>query len=256
MRDASFAHAPAFTSVWALFLDVDGTLLDFAERPDAVRVDRELGDLLANLQAACAGALALISGRPVSEIDRLFAPLRLAVAGQHGIERRDARGVMHHYAFGGARLQRAARALHALVAEHPALLLEEKESSLALHYRQAPQLAEIAHRAALSAARGLGAGFELIAGKLVYELKPGGRDKGLAIDDFMTEVPFARRVAVFVGDDTTDEFGFETVNRIGGLSVKVGPGPSVARWRLADAAAVREWLSAYVSYTASRASTP
>jgi trehalose 6-phosphate phosphatase len=246
---------PAFGRGWAFFLDVDGTLLDFAERPDAVHVDRALGDLLANLQTSCGRALALISGRTVNEIDRLFAPLRLPAAGQHGIERRDAVGVVHRHTFSQKLLQQTARTLRALVADHPGLLLEEKECSLALHYRLAPQLGELARHAALNALRELGPRFEVLAGKFVYELKPGGRDKGIAIEEFTAEVPFAGRIPVFVGDDATDEYGFAIVNRLGGHSIKVGPGASIARWRLADAAAVRQWLDAYIVYAGARVDT-
>jgi len=85
------------------------------------------------------------------------------------------------------------------------------------------------------------------AGKLVYELKPGGRDKGTAIEEYMREPPFAGRTPVFVGDDLTDEYGFEVVNRLGGHSVKVGPGASAARWRIADADAVRAWLGEWLA---------
>jgi trehalose 6-phosphate phosphatase len=118
--------------------------------------------------------------------------------------------------------------------------------TLALHYRRAPELREVAERAMRALAGSLGDAFELQAGKFVFELKPSGKDKGSAIAEFMREAPFSGRLPVFIGDDLTDEHGFDVVNRLGGHSVKVGPGPSRARWRLEDASAVREWLAACI----------
>ena len=231
---------------WAFFLDIDGTLLEHADTPDAVRVDGAMRTLLADLQAGAGGALALISGRSVADIDRLFAPLVLPAAGQHGAERRDAAGRMHCHAFDEQPVRRAAKRLAAFAAAHPGLLLEDKGHSLALHYRLAPQLEGEARALVDEVLAGLGAGFELQRGKMVLELKAGGRDKGSAIAEFMAEAPFRGRVPVFVGDDLTDEFGFGVVNAMGGVSVKVGEGASQARWRIADAAEVRAWLGRWV----------
>jgi trehalose 6-phosphate phosphatase len=145
------------------------------------------------------------------------------VAGQHGAERRGADGHLHFRAprfapQGRPRNWRAGPA-------HPALLLE-KGASLALHYRRDPSLGGLAERETRQAVVALGDDFELLAGKFVFEVKPSGKDKGTAIDEFMAEAPFAGRRPVFVGDDLTDELGFERVNRLGGDSVKVGPGPT------------------------------
>jgi trehalose 6-phosphate phosphatase len=238
----SGASLPPLAADWAFFLDVDGTLLEHADTPDAVRVDGAMRSLLSDLQAGARGALALISGRSVADVDGLFAPLRLAVAGQHGAERRDGAGRMHSHAFDEAPVRRAAARLAAFAAAHPGLLLEDKGRSLALHYRLAPQLEDEARALVDEVLVELGEGFELQRGKMVLELRPGGRDKGSAIAEFMAEAPFRGRVPVFVGDDLTDEFGFGVVNGMRGVSVKVGEGPSQARWRIADAAAVRAWL--------------
>lgn len=244
---------PGFSADWAVFLDIDGTLLEHVERPDAVRADAALGSLLVALHEATRGALALISGRPVATLDALFAPLRLAVAGQHGIERRGADSRLHRHAFPLEPLRRAARQLGDFAARHAGLLLEDKGHSLALHFRLAPQLAGAAREAVAEVLAALGPDFEMQSGKLVLEIRPGGRNKGTAIEEFMAEAPFAGRLPVFIGDDTSDEYGFAIVNRIGGHAIKVGPGPSSARWRLADAAAVRKWLGAYTRYISSRA---
>jgi trehalose 6-phosphate phosphatase len=238
---------PALSPYWAFFLDIDGTLLELAERPDMVRADAGLVSLLGGLQQAANGAVALISGRSVADVDRLFAPLELPVAGQHGVERRDAAGQVHRHDFPLEPLRDSAARLQAFAAAHPGLILEDKGNSLALHYRQAPQLAEQARAEMARVAAGLGDAFELQAGKMVFELKPGGRDKGNVIDEFMREAPFRGCTPVFVGDDLTDEYGFGAVNRMGGHAIKVGAGRSVARWRLADAQAVRAWLGDWVA---------
>jgi len=242
----SRSSVPAFVAGWAFFLDVDGTLLDYADHPLAVRVGRDLRALLEGLSAAAGGAVALISGRSVEEIDRLFAPLRLAVAGQHGTERRSAAGAVRRDAPPLEHLARAAADLVRLTAAHAGLVFENKGMTLALHYRRAPPLQGLAEREMRRLAAALGEDFELQGGKFVFELKPSGRNKGSAIAEFMAEAPFAGRLPVFLGDDLTDEYGFDVVNRTGGHSIKVGPGETRARWRLADAAAVRRWLAAYV----------
>ncbi len=239
---------PPYSARWAIFLDIDGTLLEHAAHPEAVRVDSAMLALLAACRDGCGGALALISGRSVAAIDALFAPLELPAAGQHGHERRGADGAWHRSALPVESLARAASQLVRFTAAHEGLVLENKGLTLALHFRQAPALAAIVEGEARRLAAELGPGFELQEGKFVFEIKPGGRDKGSAIDDFLAEPPFASRLPVFLGDDLTDEFGFDLVNRVGGHSVKVGPGPTRARWNLPDAPAVRRWLGEYVAF--------
>jgi trehalose 6-phosphate phosphatase len=243
---------PPPSADWAFFLDVDGTLLEHAATPDAVRVDGAMRGLLAQLAAGAGGALALISGRSVADIDRLFAPLVLPAAGQHGGERRDGAGRMHRHEFPEAPVRRAAARLGEFAAAHPGLLLEDKGRSLALHYRLAPRLERQARELVGEVLEELGEDFELQRGKMVLEIRRGGRDKGSAIAEFMAEPPFRGRTPVFVGDDLTDEFGFGVVNAMNGVSVKVGEGESQARWRLADAAAVRAWLAQCASRRGAR----
>jgi len=245
-RDAAAgdrAMPPAFSREWALFLDIDGTLVDIEDRPDTVRIDAGLRDLLRGLCGAMDGAVALISGRSVKEIDRLLAPLRLPAAGQHGAERRSANGLLHLHAPVLERMHEAADRLSRFAARRRGLIVESKGMSLALHYRLAPKLRKLAEAKMRELAMHLGPEYCLQQGKQVLELKPSGRDKGTAIEEFMREPPFAGRLPVFLGDDLTDEFGFACVNRLGGHSVKVGFGASVAAWRIADAAAVRRWLA-------------
>jgi trehalose 6-phosphate phosphatase len=239
------AHAspPPFDPRWAFFLDLDGTLFEIRTTPQAVRRRPEEVGLVSRLAAASGGAVALISGRSLAKIDRLFSPLEPAAAGQHGAQRRDAQGNLHEIQLSKKSLKHAADIIGSFAARHEGLLFENKGLSMALHYRLAPHLAEAAQGVVREAAAALGGALEMQQGKMVAELKPAGHDKGRAIREFMGEPPFAGRVPLFIGDDLTDEHGFAVVNRMGGHSVKVGEGESAARWRLASPAAVRAWLA-------------
>ncbi len=227
----------------ALFLDIDGTLVAHKARPDEVRMSPELAELLARLALRLDGALALISGRPLEEVDALFGLLQLCAAGQHGAERRDARGVLHRHPSRAARLARVLPTLRREAKHFPGLLLEEKGASVALHFRSARWLAGEAERLMQAMLLRVGDDFALQPGKCVIELKPSGVDKGTAIAAFLGEAPFAGRVPVFAGDDLTDEFGFGLVNRRGGVSIKVGRGVTAAQFRLANASSVGAWLA-------------
>lgn len=234
---------PAARPDWAYFLDVDGTLIDIADTPDAVQVDAALLDLIARLHRASGGAVALVSGRAVADLQRRLGRLRLPLAGQHGLERRDAAGKLHLQRPSASR--RAIKAaLAPVLARHPGLLLEDKGLALALHYRRAPHLAAYALRLMARLAAAAGPGLELQRGKRVAELKPAGVDKGTAVTAYLAEAPFKGRRPVFVGDDLNDEHAFAEVNRLRGVSIKVGRGASCARYRLRDVAAVRTWLMA------------
>jgi trehalose 6-phosphate phosphatase len=228
---------------WAFFFDLDGTLIDFTDQPAAVRVGEELRLLLERLYRDTGGAVALISGRAIADIDRLFPHTRMPVAGQHGAERRNSLGIVTLHPVPAQRFERVRLRLADAVSGKAGLLLENKGLSLALHYRRAPRLAAYAHRLARSMLPEAGSEFCIQRGKYLVEMRPAGKDKGAAIVDFLNEDPFQGRTAVFVGDDATDEFGFATVNRLGGYSIKVGPGRTAARWRLPNVPAVRAWLA-------------
>lgn len=238
---------PPYARDWAFFLDIDGTLLEIAETPDAVHAQPADCALLERLHAAAGGAVALVSGRTLAMIDELFAPLKLPAAGQHGYERRDGQGRRRRHRFDAARLRPVAEAVQRFAGEHAGLVFEDKGASVALHYRRAPELRELAHTRALAAAALLSGELEVQAGKMVWEIKPAGAHKGMAVEEFMRELPFRDRLPVFLGDDVTDEDGFRVANRLGGHSIKIGAGPTAARWRLADTAAAHAWLDGWAN---------
>jgi trehalose 6-phosphate phosphatase len=237
---------PALTTRCAVFLDIDGTLLDLASTPDSVHVDDHITELLPELARELRGAVALITGRAIADADRLFPGLTLPVAGQHGLERRAADGSIHLHEASRRGLERLRRELARFASHHPGLMFEDKGATLALHYRRAPELAAHVHRTlrAMLRATAVSAEWRLQPGKKILEIKPDGRDKGTAILEYMAERPFAGRLPVFVGDDLTDEYGFVAATHLGGWAVKVGRGPTRARFRLRDVAAVRNWLGA------------
>lgn len=234
----------------ALFLDFDGTLVDIAPQPGAVVVPCGLVPTLTALQHYLGGAVAVVSGRPISQIDSYLAPLHLPVAGVHGAERRSASGGVDRMS--GHPLQLVEEAAQALATLHPALLVEHKQSSVALHYRQAPEL-ETECLDAMQRAVEQSPGLTLLRGKMVVEAKPGAATKAGAIEAFLREAPFAGRTPVFVGDDITDEVGFAAVQRLGGLGVKVGEGPTVAWQRLATPADLRREFENAVARKAAKA---
>lgn len=225
----------------AVFLDFDGTLVDLASTPDGVRLEAGVVEALALLAERHGGALALISGRPIVQLDAMLAPLTLPVAGVHGVERRGADGVLHVAATPDVSpvLARA----QALAVRYPGLLVEQKRGAVALHYRLAPDLEQLCLQEMTAAVQAC-PGVLLLHGKMVLEAKPAGTDKGGAIAAFMQEIPFAGRRPVFAGDDTTDEAGFAYVQLAGGQGVKVGKGPSAATLRLASPGALRAALLA------------
>jgi trehalose 6-phosphate phosphatase len=237
------ATPPSPSPDWAFFLDVDGTLLEIAETPSAVKVDTCLLELIAQLYRRSAGAAALVSGRSLTDLDALLGLPRLPMAGQHGLERRDVAGRLWIHAAPPAAKYAIKEALAPVLARHPGLLLEDKGLTLALHYRQALHLAGYVHRLMGQLAAAAAAGLELQRGKRVVEVKPAGIDKGTAISEYMQESPFLGRIPVFIGDDLNDEHGFAEVNRLDGISIKVGNAASCARYRLPDVAAARGWLA-------------
>src|SRR5690349_12791017 len=168
---------PAPSRDWALFLDFDGTLVEIASQPDSVTVAPELPDLLARLHGALGGAVALVSGRGLDDLDRLLGPLPLAAAGQHGLERRDGAGRRTAAVIDRDALDAIQRALDRFVSSHPGTRLEPKGMTVALHFRNAPEAEEAARAATASLMEEYGGGFHVQEGKMVLEVKPHGTTK-------------------------------------------------------------------------------
>jgi len=233
----------------ALFLDLDGTLIDLAETPGAVRVAPGLVDVVLAISRQLDGRLAIVSGRPLEQIDALLAPLVLPAAGVHGMQRRGADGVLHSAPLPALAAARACA--DALAAAHPGVWVEEKYGALAVHFRQVPDAGPLC-KAALAEVVHATPDLLLMEGKMIVEVKVAGVDKGTAIRDFMTTAPFAGHRPVFVGDDTTDEAGFAVVQGSGGIAIKVGTGPSVAQHRIGSPAALRAALARTLEHLTQR----
>jgi len=227
----------------ALFLDIDGTLLEFEAHPDLVRATDGLILLLQSISSALQGAVALISGRPLDDIDRVFSPWLPFAAGGHGAEVRGSAGTRLHRP-DSDQLVLARTALTEGAAELPGAWIEDKGYGLALHYREAPQHEGIAAALVERVAAASSGTLEVQQGAYVQELRPASFDKGLALDELMTQSPFSGRRPVVVGDDHTDEAAFASARRHGGISVLVGPrDDTVAQYRITDPEAVRGWLT-------------
>jgi trehalose 6-phosphate phosphatase len=216
-------------------LDLDGTLLDIAPTPDSVVVPDGLLDALRRLVARLDGALAVVSGRPVAQVDALLQGIPSAVAGEHG-------GAIRYAP--GAALERVAlpsappewlAAAERITAAHPGVLLERKERGFVLHYRAVPELGPML-KAELEALIGGSQQFALMQARKAWEIKPRGADKGTAVTVLMARAPFAGRLPVFIGDDVTDEDGMAVARDMGGVGLRVGEA-------FRDPAAVRQWLA-------------
>ncbi|HHZ10873.1 MAG TPA: trehalose-phosphatase [Rhizobiales bacterium] len=229
---------------WAVFLDIDGTLLDIADTPGAVTVPGGLRDDLAMLSRRVGGALALVTGRSIAFVDEAFPAHGLPVAGLHGAEWRDPTG-RRLDCDPGPGLAAARRRLGEKAADWPGVVIEDKGAAFAAHFRLAPRLGEVVRSFMESLAEGLGEGWTLQQGKSVVEIRPAGNDKGAVVERFMAQPPFLGRRPLAVGDDLTDEAMFAVVNRLGGLSVRVGRSmqPTAAAMVVDSPAAVREWIA-------------
>ncbi|MEO8651644.1 MAG: trehalose-phosphatase, partial [Hyphomicrobiaceae bacterium] len=221
----------------------DGTLVELADRPDAVRLAERTRDVLSRLAVVTGGAVAIVTGRDIADLDRFLAPLRLPAAGIHGLTRRSPSGQNHAAPLDDYFLHHAEHLLAPLVLVEPGLLLERKSNAVALHYRERPDLEE-ACRAVMEQLAALCPGIQIKRGKMVFEAKPNGADKGTAILDFLKEPPFAGRRPVVAGDDITDEDAFAAVNTLDGIAIKIGSGPTLARYAATDTATFLDWLYA------------
>jgi trehalose 6-phosphate phosphatase len=240
MAEPDRTPPPALLDGAALFLDFDGTLVELAESPGAIAVSPHLPRLLERLSERLEGRLAIVSGRSIDDLERHLDCRRIAVSGSHGLELRLRDGTHIPLAATPAVAEAAAQAQE-FASQRPGLLVERKPFGVALHYRQLPAEQErvVAFMSALAASSGLA----LQHGNMVAELRPRGADKGDALRALMAEPDFAGAVPVFVGDDLTDEDAFRAAAALGGAGILVGrPRETAAAWRLADVAAVAQWL--------------
>jgi trehalose 6-phosphate phosphatase len=227
----------------AILLDIDGTILDIAPSPQQVWVPPELRHTLARLDELTGGALALVSGRPLTDIDLIFSPLQLAAIGGHGAELRAVAGAEPRVS--AAPLNAALKRRLASVTEiGPSILAEDKGYSLALHYRLAPEKAEELRAAVAEICATVPPGtIEILPGKLVVEIKPAGVNKADAVCDLMRYAPFAGRNPIFIGDDTTDVPVFGIISRFGGLGFSVGQIVADVDGHFDKPETVRSWLA-------------
>ncbi len=220
----------------ALLLDLDGTLIDIARTPDAVVVPPDLRTSLARLRTLHADAVAVVTGRPIEQVDALLDDLPYAVAGEHG-------GAIRHAP--GEAIERAALAdlpaewlprAATIAATHPGALLEEKRRSFVLHFRLAPEAGPALYAAMQALLAGHEDNFAIMPALMAWEMKPRGADKATAVTALMARSPFTGRTPVYIGDDTTDEDGMRAARALGGLGWRV-------QEHFGDAAGVRAWLA-------------
>lgn len=231
-----------------LFLDIDGTLLEYAPTPDQVHVGEPLRDLLRGLDRHCNGAVAFVSGRAIVDIDDLFEPLYLAAAGIHGCERRDALGHWRREPVDASALGEVRTRLTRKLQPFDGVWIEDKGCALAVHFREAQHFERPLRGALAGENTHLPSSLEILQGDCVIEIKPRGFNKASAIEAFMREAPFAGRMPVFIGDDRTDEDGFRAVHRLNGMAIAVGD-RAHCEWRLPGPSAVRRWLENFLLRT-------
>ena len=235
---------PAFID-WrccALFLDLDGTLAEISPTPSSVRVEPAVLETIAELSKRLDGALAIISGRELNDIDRLLTPHVFAAAGVHGATRRSRDGVYRGLGLAADQIGAFAQAFANELGHEQGLLVEQKSAGFALHYRARPDLKQECS-AFIGRLIAKHRGLAVIAGKSVFEIVAAATNKGQAIAAFLKEDPFRDRIPIFAGDDVTDEDGFSEVNRLNGISIKIGSGHTAARFRLSSSQELASWLA-------------
>jgi trehalose 6-phosphate phosphatase len=244
---------PEMQTDWALFLDVDGTLLDLAATPDGVEVPGDLPGSLGALHCILGGAIAFVSGREIAVLDRLFAPLRLPAAGQHGAELRDSAGGEIVSTEPPPHLAELIARLNKFTASRPGLLVEDKGASVAVHYRKAPRYRGELQKFIQTAIAENGEDMEILQARMAFDIKRRSVNKGHAVAWFMSRPPFRGRVPVFIGDDLTDEYGFAAVTARDGHAIQIGNARArIASWHAPTPSDLRFWLRACVAKHASR----
>lgn len=228
----------------AIFADFDGTLVDIAPTPDKIQVDADLKNLLQQLKKRTDNAFAVVTGRSLEDIYRYLGDCDLTFAANHGGQWQLPGKPPESLLVGTEELTDYKKAISRFAHQHN-LLFEEKSLGIAVHFRQQPamevKIDEFIEKLQINPT------YKVIRGKAVREIKPTMANKGVAIERFMAMTPFAGKIPLFVGDDVTDEDGFNTVNAIGGITFKVGEGPSLAQNRLQNPADVRNLFTQLVS---------
>jgi len=241
MLDAK--NPPPALSDWrrnALFLDFDGTLAPIVPRPEDAAASTETRQAVERIAELTGGAVAILSGRDLVDLDRRIAPLMLPAAGSHGAVRRDATGTLHRAEISDQELAQAIATLEQFAAPRD-LLVERKTRAVTIHYRNHPEQADHARKLVDEITADTPA-LRAIHGNMVSEIATRATNKGQALRDFMEEPPFAGRVPVMIGDDTTDEDAFRVAESMGGAGVKIGPGETVASHRFATIDDFLGWL--------------
>jgi trehalose 6-phosphate phosphatase len=238
--------APDLDRTNALFLDLDGTLLEIAPTPDSVVVPPNLPGLLASLHALLGGALAIVTGRSIGVVDRLLAPFSASAAGEHGVALRYQDGTVEEMPKGLAVPDAWREALQAAAGRWPGVLVEPKAHGVAVHYRLAPDRGDDVWRLVRGLVPQDHSWFRLIPAHEAVEIGPRGASKGHAVERLMAQAPFQGRRPIFVGDDVTDEAGMAAARQFGGEGLRV------AEVFGGDPAAVRAWLSRGVELLSNR----
>jgi trehalose 6-phosphate phosphatase len=232
---------------WALFIDIDGTLLSVAPTPDAVSVRPGLIALLERLTRGLGGAVALLTGRRIADADRLFAPLKLVAAGVHGSELRSQQsGPIDELA--PPIPQTVVDAMHNIGHIAPGILVEHKGAGAAVHYRNAPLARRTLESQLASVLAASSYDLVLRQGRMVIEVLPRGFSKGTALVQLAAKPPFAGRRPIMIGDDAGDEAALSAADRLGGLALRVAGehfGKDVADFDSVDD--VHAWLEAFAN---------
>lgn len=227
-----------------LFLDIDGTISEFHPDPDKSIIHPEIINILENLQQYI--QLILVTGRSILQAQKLIHPLQWNIAGSHGLELIYQADLKTLISLNKPQLQALKQYIEEQAVQIPDLRIEVKDYSVALHFREHPQLENRVHAFALECLNQF-SDFELKAGKYVFELVPKGANKGSAIQQIIQQYHLTDHYPMFIGDDLTDEAGFKVINALHGCSIKVGLGQTLARYRLENVSQVQAFLKEFLN---------
>lgn len=235
---------------YSLFLDIDGTLADFTSDPSQTTLNQRNFNIIQKLVNNSI-IISIVTGRPIDQAKTFFPNLALNIAGTHGLEMQlkniDTHISMPHTHYNPEDLIQIKHEINQLCLSQPHIRIEHKPYSIVLHYREHPQYKNQAlHFLEQVQAKNLN--FKIIQGKYVFELIPTQANKGNAIHRIIQQCKLENSIALFIGDDFTDEAGFEVINQVGGISIKVGAGDTQARFRLENTMAVTDFLELFAQH--------